>query len=320
MPPPLTRTAIFPTIASQGALAMVSALLALVLPACGTGLKTAAAVGDAGAEGPLPAAETREQAEKRGLDYERTLRHARSGERKALIDLLRLTADLAGAATADHGSILMALLRRLGDAAFASALREVNAEARAAVGIALGRTLLPGAKFAGAEGIQQPLIGEAAFAQKFPLTYAALFPVPERVRYFMALAQQGSDARGAAAPPLHEEIVALGDAAAPALIEMLTDKRPVQVRIEPPHSGDNRFFSVIYLKAGEGGNRNSIADFAYFCLCRLREPAEGTYEQYEEYWRAALQEVIDGDGEISAAAVAACKAWWQRRAPLSGNR
>jgi len=262
----------------------------------------------------MPAPETAAQAAKRGIAYDHVLSQAQSGDRDSLITLLRLSRDLSSHAVVNHGAILLALLRRLGDQAFAASLLATNAAVRDAVGIALARAILPENKFALLPEIKQPLIGEAGFAQKFPLTYAALFPVSERVRYFMTLVRHENEERSGIAHPLHEEIVALGDAAAPALIEMLADNRPVRVRLEPPRGNGNNFYAVIYLTADDKGKANTVADFAYFCLCRLREPVEGTYEQYEEYWRAALSEIIDGDGEISATAINACKAWWQKRA------
>jgi len=103
---------------------------------------------------------------------------------------------------------------------------------------------------------------------------------------------------------LPDAVLALGRAAEPELRRLLREPRKIALRIEPAREG-GRFVELRRLKASDEGARCGVAEFAFFCLAKLREPAEGTFEQYQAYWKPVLAETADADGAISAQAMAA---------------
>lgn len=234
-----------------------------------------------------------------GHDYENLVARSLARDKQALHTLFWLTAHAGFDAASSEGNaaVLGVLLKRLGDQHFSECLKEEPQDIREAVRSALDYDM----------GFEDESIEYRAFRTEFPLTYATCFTVAERVQDFVYACRR----------EVHQwqpdyEVGDLGLDAVPELLKLMTDERKVWVRIGPPQGGpESRDVDVAYLYADDEGPRNSVAEFALLCICRIREPKSGVAEDFTKVWDPVMTEFTDYDGKVSAKTLLEIKTWYE---------
>ncbi len=250
-------------------------------------------------------ADTIAQARAAGIDYTSTLQAALRKDRHALDTLFRLSGHLDAAGSQGHATVLAMVLEELGDEFFAACLAAHDQRVKEWVASDINYDLGP-------EGTP---ISNRNFSQRFPLTYGAAFPVEDRVRYLVE-----SCRREVREGQPDYEVADMGYAAVPTLLSLLEDRRKVWVRIGPPTGGhESRFVDVEYLYADDQRPRNSIAEFALLCLCRIKDAQSGTWQEWEAIYTPCMREWTDYDGGIGEPAMEAWKQWWEAHGPKNAD-
>ncbi len=243
-----------------------------------------------------------------GHDYENVVNDCLARDKEAMHILFWLTkhAGFDAASGQGNAAVLGQLIKQLGDQFFSECLKRESQDIRKAVRdeIAYAVTLE-----------ESSPIDCREFRTKFPLTYATCFTVTERVNHFVYSCRrevhqwQPDYAAGE-----------LGMEAVPVLLSMMNDRRKVWVRIGPPQGGpESRFVDVAYLYADDEGPRNSIAEFALLCICRIRDPDSGTTEDFMRVWRPVLQEFTDYDGRVSDEVIDEISTWYNANSAKVGD-
>ncbi|MCX6376873.1 MAG: hypothetical protein NTU88_12725 [Armatimonadetes bacterium] len=258
---------------------------------------------------PYCCADTIAVAKVAGHDYGKIVNDCLAKDKEAMHILFWLTkhAGFDAASAQGNAAVLGQLLQQLGDQFFSECLDREPVDIREAVRGDIAYALMTVEESSPIECRE--------FRTEFPLTYAICFTVAERVEYFVYSCRR----------EVHQwqpdfAVGDLGMGAVPVLLSMMNDRRKVWVRIGPPQGGpESSDVDVKYLYGDDEGPRNSIAEFALLCICRIREPHSGTSEDFNRVWAPVLHEFTDYDGRVTDEVIDEIRTWYNASSSKSGD-